>query len=162
MILFKSILVVVPIYWLSLVLIPTSVMNTSRKKIYNFMWGSDDLVKKFLLCNWEFWHSRFFMVGVTLKISIVLGWFFRWKSYGWCWLVKDSGIKLLCQSISLIKHYLLGWENHSSLVEGPRWFEAVLLKCIIGSVDRWAGRWEVEKKLGLVLTLFLVWKYGFC
>ena len=28
-------------------------MNTLRKKIYNFLWGSDDLGKKFHLCNWE-------------------------------------------------------------------------------------------------------------
>ena len=46
-------LVVIPVYWLSLVLILISIMNTLRKKNFIFLWGGEVIRKKLLLMNWE-------------------------------------------------------------------------------------------------------------
>jgi hypothetical protein len=51
--LLKAVLESQPIYWLSLAVVPCSVLNTLRKLMYNFLWKRNCDSHQMHLCNWE-------------------------------------------------------------------------------------------------------------
>jgi hypothetical protein len=51
--LLKVVLESQPIYWLSLAVIPCSILNTLRKLMFNFLWKNNNESHQIHLCNWE-------------------------------------------------------------------------------------------------------------
>jgi hypothetical protein len=51
--LLKAVLSSQSIYWLSMAVVPCSVLNTMRKLMYNFLWKRDSVSHQLHLCNWE-------------------------------------------------------------------------------------------------------------
>lgn len=49
----KSVLEGIPVYWLSLSHIPSFVLQTIRKRMFNFLWSSNADNEKFCLPKWE-------------------------------------------------------------------------------------------------------------
>ena len=53
LVLIRSVLSSIPIFWLSLVPIPASILDKLRKLIFSFLWGSSSKNKKFHLADWQ-------------------------------------------------------------------------------------------------------------
>jgi hypothetical protein len=51
--LLKSVLECQPVYWMSLVVVPCSVLNTMRKMMFNFLWRRNSESNQLHLCKWE-------------------------------------------------------------------------------------------------------------
>jgi len=51
--LLKDVLESQPIYWLSIAVVPISVLNSLRKLMYNFLWYSTNESNHFHLCRWD-------------------------------------------------------------------------------------------------------------
>jgi hypothetical protein len=51
--LLKSVLESQPVYWMSLEIIPITVLNNLRKIMFNFLWKGNSDSKSFHLCKWE-------------------------------------------------------------------------------------------------------------
>jgi hypothetical protein len=51
--LLKVVLESQPIYWMSLAVVPCSVLNTLRKLMFNFLWKRKSDTNQMHLCNWE-------------------------------------------------------------------------------------------------------------
>jgi hypothetical protein len=51
--LLKSILECQPVYWMSLEIIPNTVLNNLRRIMFNFLWKGNNDTKSFHLCKWE-------------------------------------------------------------------------------------------------------------
>jgi len=52
-ILCKLVLEIQPIYWLSFVAIPTSILHKLRSLLYNFLWNGNREKNNYHLCRWE-------------------------------------------------------------------------------------------------------------
>lgn len=49
----QAMLISIPIYWLGLMKIPASTMNSIRRKIFHFIWAGKTESNKFHLSSWE-------------------------------------------------------------------------------------------------------------
>ena len=53
LVLIRAVLSSIPIYWLSLIPIPSSILDKLRKVIFSFLWGSSVKHKKYHLVDWH-------------------------------------------------------------------------------------------------------------
>jgi hypothetical protein len=74
--LLKFVLESQPVYWMSLAVIPCSVLNTLRKMMFNFLWKGNNESNHFHLCKWEQFHYQSYLVAGVYEISLTL------KSFG--------------------------------------------------------------------------------
>ena len=53
LVLIRSVLTSLPVYWCALFPVPSSILDKLRKLIFSFLWGSSALKKKFHLIDWH-------------------------------------------------------------------------------------------------------------
>ena len=53
LVLIRSVLSSLPLYWMALVPIPSSILDKLKKLIFSFLWGSSAKQKKFHLVDWH-------------------------------------------------------------------------------------------------------------
>ena len=80
LVLIRSVLSSLPVFWMALVPIPSSILDKLRKLIFSFLWGSSSKHKKFHLVDWHLlarptslggWgikHLPSFSISLRLKI----------------------------------------------------------------------------------------------
>jgi hypothetical protein len=52
-VLVKAVLESQPVYWMSLELIPRSILNKIRKLMFDFLWSGNKTNQQFHLCRWD-------------------------------------------------------------------------------------------------------------
>ena len=87
LVLIRSVLSSIPVYWLSLFPIPATILDKLRKFIFTFLWGSSANIKKFHLANWKLLPRPFFLGGWGIKHLPSFSLSLRMKSF---WLVFNS------------------------------------------------------------------------
>ena len=87
LVLIKSVLSSLPVYWMALVPIPQSILEKLRRMIFSFLWGSSSKKKKYHLVDWHILACPTSLGGWAIK---QLSWFslsLRLKSL---WLVING------------------------------------------------------------------------
>ena len=83
----QSVLTSMPVYWMALVPIPTSILDKLRKLIFSFLWGSSSKTKKFHLVDWHLLTRPTSHGGWGIKHLPSFSISLRMKSF---WLVLNS------------------------------------------------------------------------
>ena len=81
LVLIRSVISSIPVYWMALTLIPQSILDKLRRLIFSFLWGSSPKNKKFHLVDWNLLVRLTTMGGWGIKL---LTWFslsLRLKSF---------------------------------------------------------------------------------
>ena len=53
LVLVNAVLSSIPIYWMGLAPLPSTILQKIRRVIFNFLWGSTDLIFRYHLSNWQ-------------------------------------------------------------------------------------------------------------
>ena len=81
LVLIRAVLSSIPVYWLSLILIPSSILDKLRKVIFSFLWGSSVKHKKYHLVDWHILARPTSHGGWGIKHLPNFSFFFRMKSF---------------------------------------------------------------------------------
>ena len=101
LVLIKSVLSSLPVYWMALVPIPQSILDKLRRMIYSFLWGSSSKNKKFHLVDWHILVRPTTLGGWGIK---QLSWFslsLRLKSFYLA--INGKGIWFQILSVKYLK-----------------------------------------------------------
>ena len=102
LVLIRSVLMSIPVYWLSLFPIPASILDRLRKLIFSFLWGSSTNKSKFHLMNWKELAQPISQGGWGIKHLPNFSLSLRLKSF---WLVLNNfGIWNKLISIKYLKN----------------------------------------------------------
>ena len=67
LVLIKSVLEALPVYWFSLIKIPPSILSQMRRLMSNFLWGGTYVSKGLHLAKWEMLTWPYAMGGWNIK-----------------------------------------------------------------------------------------------
>ena len=102
LVLIRSVLSSIPVYWMALVPIPSSILDKVIKLIFSFLWGSSSKIKKFHLADWHVLARPTSLGGWGIKHLPSFSLSLRMKSF---WLALQSkGIWHLLISIKYLKN----------------------------------------------------------
>ena len=102
LVLIRSVLSSMPVYWMALVPIPSSILDKLRKMIFSFLWGSSSKTKKFHLADWHLLARPTSHGGWGIKHLPSFSLSLRMKSF---WLALQSkGIWHLLISVKYLKN----------------------------------------------------------
>lgn len=130
LILVKSVLLVLAVYWLSLACMPRSILNYIQRSIFNFLWGNSNGNSKLHLVDWytisipyEFgvWNIKnldWFSLALRLKIF----WMVLNGEGIWSLIVKHKYLKnnfvdvWLCQQVFIVQGTSYIWNGFISAI----------------------------------------------
>ena len=102
LVLIRAVLSSMPVYWMDLVPIPSSILDKLRKVIFSFLWGSSDKTKKFHLVDWHLLARPTSHGGWGIKHLPSFSLSLRMKSF---WLaVNSTGIWNLLLTTKYMKN----------------------------------------------------------
>ena len=111
LVLIRSVLSSLPVYWMALIPIPSSILDNLRKLILSFLWGSSTKKKKFHLVDWHLLARPMSLGGWGIKHLPSFSLSLRLKSL---WnALNSTGIWNLIMSVK----YMKNWPVHSWLRE---------------------------------------------
>ena len=135
LVLIRVVLSSIPVYWMSLVLIPSSILDKLRKVIFSFLWGSSVKNKKYHLVDWHILARPTSHGGWGIKHLPNFSFSLRMKSF---WLaVHSKGI----WNLLILTKYMKNKPFHLWLREKNFIFNnaSIIWKGFIATVN-WIGK----------------------